>query len=40
MQCMLSVSAENHVNQGVEGSVSVFWAAGVFAAFLPLGTVN
>ena len=33
------ISAESHVEQGEEGCVSVFWAAGVFSAFWPLGTV-
>ena len=40
MQCMLSVSAEGHVEQGGEGCVSVFGAAGAFPTFWPLGTVD
>ena len=40
MQCMSSVSAESHVEQGENGCVSVFWAAGAFPAFWPLDTVD
>ena len=39
-ECMSSVLAESHVDQGGNGCVSVFWAAGVFPSFLPLGTVD
>ena len=40
VQCMSSVSAKSHVVQGGKGCASVFWAAGVFPPFWPLGTVH
>ena len=40
VQCMSSVSAESHVEQGVNGCVSVFWAVEAFPAFFMLGTVD
>ena len=40
MQCMSSVTAESHVEQGGKRCVSVFWAAGDFPAFWPLGIVD
>ena len=35
-----AVHVESHVEQGGRGCVSVFWAAGAFPAFWPLGTVD
>ena len=40
MQCMSSVSAESHVEQGGKGCESVFRAAGVHPASWPLGAVD
>ena len=37
-QCMSSASAKSHVEQGGNGCVLVFWAAGAFSASWPLAT--